>query len=152
MIYLKKIVVCIVGCVICFSCAGKKVLQREGVVSVEDLGPREIRMDPVRVELFFRQLKVEKKDDSALVREQINNGSSYMKYLFAKYSKIHPDLGGKVDVELVVDEFGKVESCKVVYSSLGVDEMVDSIVGFLRGMEFKGLATGGLVVGYQFFF
>lgn len=144
---------CAVVGVIFFSCAGQRSLRdQQGVCIEEDIGEREMHMDPVRVELFFRQLKVEKKDDIVLVREQINNSSSYIKYLFTKYSKIHPDLGGKIDVELVVDEFGAVESCEVVSSSLRVDEMVQSIVAFLRGMKFEGLATGDLVVGYQFIF
>ncbi|MCH7754404.1 TonB family protein [candidate division KSB1 bacterium] len=86
------------------------------------------------------------------VRRVMLNYTGRLTYIYNKYLKHQPDLGGKMVVEVVIAASGAVSSVKLISSSLNKPEFEREILNFVRRWKYEAIDEGTVTVTYPLVF
>ena len=86
------------------------------------------------------------------VRRVMLNYTGRLTYIYNKYLKQQPDLGGKMVVEVVIAARGAVSSVKLISSSLNKPEFEREILNFVRKWKYEAIDEGTVTVTYPLVF
>ena len=86
------------------------------------------------------------------VRRVMLNYTGRLTYIYNKYLKHNPDLGGKMVVEVVIAASGAVSSIKLLSSSLNKPEFEREILNFVRKWKYEAIDQGTVTVTYPLVF
>lgn len=86
------------------------------------------------------------------VRKVMLNYTGRLTYIYNKYLKRQPDLGGKIVVEVVIAASGAVSSVKLISSSLNKPEFEREILRFVRRWKYEAIDEGTVTVTYPLVF
>ena len=86
------------------------------------------------------------------VRRVMLNYTGRLTYIYNKYLKRQPDLGGKMVVEVVIAASGAVSSVKLISSSLNKPEFEREILNFVRKWKYEAIDEGTVAVTYPLVF
>ena len=86
------------------------------------------------------------------VRRVMLNYTGRLTYIYNKYLKHNPDLGGKMVVEVVIAASGAVSSVKLISSSLNKPEFEREILNFVRKWKYEAIDEGTVTVTYPLVF
>jgi len=86
------------------------------------------------------------------VRRVMLNYTGRLTYIYNKYLKRQPDLGGKMVVEVVIAASGAVSSVKLISSSFNKPEFEREILNFVRKWKYEAIDEGTVTVTYPLVF
>ncbi|MFQ5603225.1 MAG: TonB family protein [bacterium] len=75
-----------------------------------------------------------------------------MTYIYNKYLKQNPDMSGKLVVEVVIAANGKVESTKIITSTMNNSDFDREILNLIRRWKYPAIDNGTVTVTYPLFF
>lgn len=82
----------------------------------------------------------------------INAQQARMMYIYNKHLRLHPDMRGKLNVDLTIEADGTVSNIVVVESNISEDEFVRELLGLLRRLRFDKITAGSVTVNLPLVF
>lgn len=111
-------------------------LEKKGRVNIEKLG-----------EVSGSQEALGARGEESL-RKVLNENMGRLKYIFEKYLKANPDIGGIVNVEVSINADGTVSKVVVMKSDIPIPEFQQEIVEAIRRWKYPPIASGIMRVVY----
>ncbi|MDZ7266418.1 MAG: TonB family protein [candidate division KSB1 bacterium] len=69
-----------------------------------------------------------------------------LQYIYNKYLKLNPDIGGKVQVEITINADGTVAKAVVLSSEIAIPEFQNEIVDAIKRWKYDAIASGAMTV------
>ncbi len=82
----------------------------------------------------------------------INGQQARMMYIYNKHLRIHPEMRGKLNIDLTIEADGAVSNIAVVESNIGSEEFVRELLGLLRRLRFEKITEGSVTVNLPLVF
>lgn len=111
-------------------------LEKKGRVKIEKIG-----------EVSGSQEALGARSEESL-RKVLNENMGRLKYIFEKYLKTNPDIGGIVNVEVSINADGAVSKVTVMKSDIPIPEFQQEIVEAIRRWKYPPIASGIMRVVY----
>lgn len=111
-------------------------LEKKGKVNIEKLG-----------EVTGSQEALGARGEESL-RKVLNENMGRLKYIFEKYLKSNPEIGGIVNVEVSINADGTVSKVVVMKSDIPLPEFQQEIVEAIRRWKYPPIASGIMRVVY----
>lgn len=111
-------------------------LEKKGRVNIEKLG-----------EVSGSQEALGARGEESL-RKVLNENMGRLKYIFEKYLKANPDIGGIVNVEVSINADGTVSKVVVIKSDIPLPAFQQEIVEAIRRWKYPPIASGIMRVVY----
>lgn len=111
-------------------------LEKKGRVKIEKIG-----------EVSGSQEALGARSEESL-RKVLNENMGRLKYIFEKYLKTNPDIGGIVNVEVSINADGTVSKVVVMKSDIPIPEFQQEIVEAIRRWKYPPIASGIMRVVY----
>lgn len=86
------------------------------------------------------------------VRSVLRSYQGRLTYIYNKYLKRHPDLQGKMVVEVIITARGTVSKVKLISSSMGQPDFEREVLNFVRKWKYASIDQGQVTVTYPLFF
>jgi len=115
-------------------------LTKTGKVNVEQLG----KVSGSKEALGART------DES--LRQALAENMGRLQYLYNKYLKTNPEIGGKVEVEVAINADGTVANAAVLASEIGLEDFQREIIAAIRRWRYETIIQGQVKVVYPIIF
>lgn len=115
-------------------------LQKTGKVSVEQLGKVS----------GSEEAKGARNDES--LRKVLGENMGRLQYIYNKYLKANPDIGGKVEIEVTINADGTVANAVVLGSEIAVNDFKREIIAAVRRWRYDAITQGQVKVVYPIIF
>ncbi len=69
-----------------------------------------------------------------------------LQYIYNKYLKLNPDMGGKVQVEITINADGTVAKAVVLSSEIAISEFQNEIIDAIKRWKYETIASGAMTV------
>jgi TonB family protein len=115
-------------------------LEKTGKVSVEQLGKVS----------GSEEAKGARGEESLLQMLRQNMGR--LKYIYDKYLKTNPEIGGKLEVEVIINADGSIANAIVLSSEIPLDDFKREIVAAIRRWKYETITQGQVKVVYPIIF
>lgn len=115
-------------------------LQKTGKVSVEGIGAVSGSQEAIgaRTEESLRQV--------------LTQNMGRLQYIYNKYLKTNPEIGGKVEVEVTINADGTVANAVVLSSEIALPDFQREIVSTIRRWKYEAITQGQVKVVYPIVF
>ncbi|MEK7728474.1 MAG: AgmX/PglI C-terminal domain-containing protein, partial [candidate division KSB1 bacterium] len=111
-------------------------LEKKGRVNIEKLG-----------EVSGSQEALGARGEESL-RKVLNENMGRLKYIFEKYLKANPDIGGIVNVEVSINADGTVSKVVIMKSDIPLPDFQQEIIEAIRRWKYPPIASGIMRVVY----
>jgi TonB family protein len=115
-------------------------LTKTGKVNVEQLG----KVSGSKEALGART------DES--LRQVLAENMGRLQYLYNKYLKTNPEIGGKVEVEVAINADGTIANAAVLASEIGLEDFQREIIAAIRRWRYETITQGQVKVVYPIIF
>lgn len=115
-------------------------LEKTGKVSVEQLD-----------KVSGSQEAMGARNDQSLL-QVLSQNMGRLKYIYDKYLKANPEIGGKVSVEVTINADGAVANAVVLSSEIPLQEFQREILNAIRRWKYDAIAQGQMKVVYPIIF
>lgn len=115
-------------------------LEKTGKVSVEQLGKVS----------GSEEAKGARNDES--LRKVLGENMGRLQYIYNKYLKANPEIGGKVEIEVTINADGTVANALIIGSEIVLDDFKREIVAAIRRWKYDAIALGQVKVVYPIIF
>ena len=115
-------------------------LQKTGKVSVEQLSKVS----------GSEEAKGARNDES--LRKVLGENMGRLQYIYNKYLKTNPEIGGKVEVEVTINADGSIGDIAVLSSEIPVEDFKREIVNAIRRWRYDAITQGQVKVVYPIIF
>jgi TonB family protein len=115
-------------------------LEKTGKVSVEQLGTVS----------GSEEAKGARDEESLL--QMLRQSMGRLKYIYDKYLKTNPEIGGKLEVEVTINAEGVVANAVVLSSEIPVEDFKREIIAAIRRWKYEAIAQGQVKVVYPIIF
>jgi len=115
-------------------------LEKTGKVNVEQLGKVS----------GSEEAKGARNDES--LRKVLTENMGRLQYIYNKYLKANPAIGGKVEVEVTINADGAVANAVILGSEIPLDDFTREIVAAIRRWKYEAIMQGQIKVVYPIIF
>ncbi|MDZ7344794.1 MAG: TonB family protein [candidate division KSB1 bacterium] len=115
-------------------------LEKTGKVSVDHLG-----------KVSGSEEAVGARSEESL-RKVLSQNMGRLQYIYNKYLKTHPDIGGKVEVEVTINAEGSIANVTILSSEIAIAEFQREITAAIRRWKYEPIREGQVKVVYPILF
>lgn len=115
-------------------------LKKTGKVSVEQLG-----------KVSGTEEAVGARSEESL-RKVLSQNMGRLQYIYNKYLKTNPDIGGKVEVEITISADGTIANAAILSSGIAIPEFQREIIAAMRRWKYEAITSGQVKVVYPILF
>lgn len=116
------------------------ILAKKGTVNVEQLG----KVSGSKEALGART------EES--LRKALTENMGRLQYIYNKFLKTNPEIGGKIEVEVAINADGAVANAVVLASEIAVDDFQREIIAAIRRWRYDVITQGQVKVVYPIIF
>ncbi|MDZ7362174.1 MAG: TonB family protein [candidate division KSB1 bacterium] len=86
------------------------------------------------------------------LRKVLSENMGRLTYIYNKYLKTHPDMGGKVEVEVTIAADGSVANALILSSEIPIEDFKREILSAIRRWKYDAITQGQVKVVYPIIF